>query len=300
MVSRAAAALLALALASCEPAPVPSETRVEPPARPTEPDADPEKARTLRAVAEAGAFHVGKDSYVLSDLRAVHEWLLLKPDVLHFRVPVEADLDPQRLLYLAMTVGEEHETSANGGEYVLPDIDVAGALGSADPWVVSAALFLARKQELELDAETLLQRWQSGGPWDDVCTEQALLYLAGHASTAALVGEDGVPREVAELVPMPADGFELQPWLLLSSGEWEPRLTPLDLGSGLVLEVRDSTMEPFSEREVPPGTQTLELPVTQSFYSLKYLSGAMHGQSRFTTGTPGCFVRMAVSVLGGV
>ena len=116
---------------------------------------------TLRDLGEAGAFAAGDESYGLADIRTVYEWWLMQPDVLHFRLPVEGDLAPERLLHLAVAVGEEHAEPAQGsGTYVLPEIDVPAALESADPWVVSAVLFVARKQDIELDIGELLARWQ--------------------------------------------------------------------------------------------------------------------------------------------
>ena len=126
------------------------------------------RTRALREIGEAGSFAAGNESYSLADIRFVYEWLLMKPDVLHFRLLGDGDLAPERLLYLAVAAGKEHaEPAPEGGAigaYVLPEIDLHAALGSADPWVVSAALFMARKQEIEVDLGNLLARWQGSNP----------------------------------------------------------------------------------------------------------------------------------------
>ena len=110
------------------------------------------RTRALQAIGSSGSFSVGDESYPLADIRTVYEWMIMKPDVLRFRLPIEGDLAPERFLYLAVTMGNEHIEPARGaGEYVLPVIDLHSSLNSADPWVVSAALFMARKQDIELE-----------------------------------------------------------------------------------------------------------------------------------------------------
>ena len=272
-------------------------------------DGDPRTIRAIRtqalaAIGETGVFSAGDDSYNLADIRMVYEWMLMSPDVLHFRLPVEGDLAPERLLYLAVAIGTEHaEPASENGEYVLPDIDLPAALESADPWLVSAALFVARKQRFEVDIGALLKRWQGSNAWDEACTEQALLYFASRPAAdlaRVLTGMTGLPPEVAGLTEANADRVEIQPLLFLSSGQWDPELTLLEHGKGLVLEVRDSTMDVITERPVPADTATMDLSPTRNYYSFRYLDGPMHGESRFIDGVSGTFVRMAVAVQGGV
>ena len=262
------------------------------------------RTRALQEIGEAGTFTVGADSYPLADIRFFYEWMLLEPDVLSFRLPVEGDLAPERLLFLAVAEGEEHAEPASGaGTYVLPDIDLLATLGSADPWVVSAGLFIARKQGIEVDLGDLLARWQGSSAWDETCTEQALLYLASRPAADLaqdLAGMAGLPPEVAGLAEAKADGVEIQAWPFLSTAEWAPDLALLEPGKGLFLEVRDSTMDVINERPVPPEAGTINVSATRNYYSFRYLDGLMHGESRFNEGTSGKFIRMAVAVKGGV
>ncbi len=225
--------------------------------------------------------------------------MLMSPDVLRHRHVAGGDLEPERLLYLAVAVGEAHAEAAQGNaEYVLPEIDVVGALTSADPWLVSAALFVARKQQIELGIDEILVRWRGGLPWDEVCTEQALLYLAGRRPAELATVE--LPSEAARLDDANPDGVEIHPWLFLSSGDWSAELVTVAPGRGLVFEVRDSTMDVITERPVGPDEGTMELPATGNYYSFRYLDGSMHGSSRFVDGEAGVFVRMAVGIEGGV
>lgn len=270
---------------------------------------DPDAIAALRAAAvaalgEVGSYAVGAETYQLRDVRQVHEWWLQRPDILRYRVPVAGDLAPDRLLVLAVVRGGEHvEPAREGSAYVLPAIDLPAALASADPWLVSAALFVARKQDVTLDVDALLARWRSPLPWDAVCTEQALLYLARLPRTElerATAGATAWPSEVTDLVAAGPDGVELQPWLFLASGDWSPDLVVLERGPGLVLELRDSTMDVISERPLAAVDHTVRLATTGNFYSLRYLDGAMHGETRFVDGTAGTYVRLAVAVVGGV
>lgn len=173
------------------------------------------RTRALNQIRTAGAFEIGDESFLLTDIRYLYEWQLKEPDVLGWRVLIDGDLAAERLLFLAIAAGEEHtEPAREGGEYVMPNIDVAAALGSADPWVVSAALFMARKQDIELDPGDVLERWQGPKPWDKTCSEQALLYLAATPGFD-VDGEADLPAEVQALDAVDADGVEIQPWLYL-------------------------------------------------------------------------------------
>ncbi len=259
------------------------------------------RTRALEAIARAGAFAIGDQSYGLADIRIVYEWMINGPDIFHYRHVVRGDLAPERFLYLAVAAGEEHSAPpADGGAYVLPDIDLPAALASPDPWVVSAALFLARKQDIEIDLKDLLARWQGLQAWDEACTEQALLYLASRPLGEFDQGAEGLPSEVAGLESAHPDGVEIQAWLYLSSAEWAPDLVLLEPGQGLTLEVRDSTMDVIGERLAESEAETMKLSATRNYYSFRYLDGPMHGKSRFIDGTAGTFVRMAVPVVGGV
>ena len=258
------------------------------------------RTRALQQIGEDGFFETGDESYALADFRTVYEWYLMSPDVLRLRVPVEGDLAPERLLYLAIAVGTEHAKAAReGGEYVMPNIDVTAAVANVDPWVVSAALFVARKQDIDLDIGDLLERWQGSMPWDETCSEQALLYLSA-VPEADLAGMTAMPPEFAALAEVDPDGVEIQPWIFLSSGQWDPDLTLFERGGGLALEVLDSTMDPISKRSVDSDATTVKLSATRNYYSFRYLDGLIHGESRFIEGTAGTFVRMAVAVEGGV
>jgi hypothetical protein len=105
---------------------------------------------------------------------------------------------------------------------------------------------------------------------------------------------------VADLTDATENKVEIQALLFLSSGEWDPDLHLLESDKGLVLEVRDSTMEVITERPATSVSGTLELSPTRNYYSFRYLDGLMHGESRFIDGVSGTFVRMAVAVQGGV
>ncbi len=105
---------------------------------------------------------------------------------------------------------------------------------------------------------------------------------------------------MAKLDEVNPEGVEIQPWIFLSSGQWDPDLTLFERGGGLVLEVLDSTMDPISKRSVGSDATTVKLSATRNYYSFRYLDGLIHGESRFIEGTAGTFVRMAVAVEGGV
>ncbi len=266
---------------------------------------DPERIAALRrravaAIGAAGGYTVGSRTYPLTELRRTWEWMAAKPDVLVYRVASTAELAPRRLLVVAVAAGRPHDTPAPANATrVLPKIDVAAAVGHADPWVVSGALFLARKQRVELDPAALLARWRAPLPWDDVCTEQALLYLA-RRPVARDDGAGDVPSELAALEAAAPGRTEILPWAFLASGAWSPEIRRIEPTTGVTLETLDSTMEPISRRPASLDGGALDLPATSNYYRLRYLEGAMQGGSLFIEGRAGTFVRLAVPVEGGV
>ncbi len=86
-----------------------------------------------------------------------------------------------RVVYLFAVLGRPHPPALDNPllEPVAPEVDRERALSSPDPWLVSAALFLARKGYGSLRPQVVLERWgRLPHLWEQVCTGQALLYLA--------------------------------------------------------------------------------------------------------------------------
>jgi len=259
---------------------------------------DAVRARALDAIAARGSFSTGDEVYAVDGIREVAEWLTARPDVLGYRVETAGDLPPERLLALAVAVGRPHSTAAGAGsEWALPDIDPAAAVRRTDPWVVSAALFLARKQGMALDAGAVLERWRGPWPWDAECARQARLYVAGAPWAAALLDgaePEELPDGLASLEAARPGVVEILPWAFRSSDRWGPALEPVEPEEGFELLTLDSTMEPIGRRPATGAVTTLELPPTGNSYQLQVSGGPLRGESRFIQGHGGAFVRLAV------
>ncbi len=257
---------------------------------------DAVRARALDAIAARGSFPAGEESYAVEGIREVAEWLAARPDVLGYRVETAGDLPPERLLALAVAVGRPHQAAAGAGsEWALPGIDLAAAVGRSDPWAVSAALFVARKQAVELDAGAILARWRAPLPWDAECTRQAVLYVAGTPSVALeAADQDELPRELRSLEPAHPGVVEILPWAFRSSDRWGPALEPVEPEAGFELLTLDSTMEPIGRRPATDAGTPLELPPTDNSYQLQIAEGPVRGESRFVQGVGGAFIRLAV------
>jgi len=257
----------------------------------------------LQRLLHEKAFSAGRERHTVEEVQRVYEHLLLEPDLLRFRVVIPADLPAVRFLYLSVVEGREHETSPpeNTG-WALPKIDAARAVLSPDPWVVSAALFLARKTALRLDLADLATRRRGRG-WDAECSRQAILYMA--RLNAGALGDDGaalMARLAGTVEAVPEGVCLLQPvafWV--SSGRpaathWaDPRIVPLDL------VYRDNTMEEIGRRRVAfPTGDLLELPPSRNFLSLEAQDGHVEGHSRRIQPRGGRLLRLPVALRGRV
>ncbi|MCP4185461.1 MAG: hypothetical protein GY761_19480 [Hyphomicrobiales bacterium] len=97
-------------------------------------------------------------------------------------------------------------------------IKLQAALDSADPWLVSAALFIARKQKKPtISLQAMINRWEKHPDlWDDQCTQQAILYYArlhAQAHGTLQISNEDIKRKIKELVQIPTDESYLSPVL---------------------------------------------------------------------------------------
>jgi hypothetical protein len=259
------------------------------------------RAEAVDAIVRAGSFSTGDESYSVDGVREVAEWLAAAPDVLTVRVEVAGDLAPQRLLALAVAEGRAHRdpSPSKSSVWMLPAIDLAGAIDRSDPWLVSAALFLARKQNGGLDAAAIVERWTGARPWDDECSRQALLYLAGGRHGGGDPGWRADPRfadELAKIEPPRPGEVEILPWAFVASDRWAPVLEPYESSAAPTVVTRDSTMDPINRQTADLDGATLVLPATRNFLELVIDDGGRNGASRPIQGAAGTFVRLAIPV----
>jgi hypothetical protein len=128
------------------------------------------------------SIRLGRETYTLSDLKTFFvQVLLTQPDALHCSYLTRRELPLGRFLFLNLVYGNEHPEPTKDRllKPASPHLDLSKAIQSPDPWVVSAALFMARKQKGGITLEAVIKRWQKRPDlWDAICTEQAMLYLA--------------------------------------------------------------------------------------------------------------------------
>lgn len=126
------------------------------------------------------SFPVGREVYTCSGIRQLFMDLYIKkPEPYHQTAEPSADIDFDRFYYLMIIKGHDQKDS-------VPRFDLQSVLTEADPWLVSGALFLDRRQKTHtITPQGVIDRWQSRPDlWDEECTRQALLFLAQFDSTA--------------------------------------------------------------------------------------------------------------------
>jgi len=126
------------------------------------------------------SFPVGREVYTCASIRQLFRDLYLKkPAPYHQVIEPSADIDFDRFYYLMIIKGHDRKDSVSR-------FNMKPVLTEADPWLVSGALFLDRKQKTHtITPQDIIDRWQSRPDlWDEECTRQALLFLAQFDSTA--------------------------------------------------------------------------------------------------------------------
>lgn len=270
----------------------------------------------LNRLLSAGTLSVGAEHFEIADLFRVFQHLLTRRDDLQSRIVIDHDLHPGRFLMLQAAAGRSHTASAANAmsTHALPDVDVAQALKSPDPWVVAGALFFARKTGLTLSVADIMVRWQQRqGQWDDTCTEQALLYLAQlpRVSLAPMAGREGALAASLSRLETP-EANRTMIHLIAFVQNPRPSLT-LDFvrPEGWVRQhLHDKTMQVASESLISgrlgaTGFVTLDA----GYYSFKAVTGSagaageyagIYGESSPVRCEAGHFNRIMMALVGGV
>ncbi len=253
---------------------------------------------------EAG-FVLGQESYQVGDLALLFQRVLLpQPEIHYSRLDLGRELPLARFLYLCVVAGRPHPRPPSSSvlQYALPRLDLVRALASPDPWLVSAALFMARKGLGRLRARQVMQRWQARPDlWDQVCTDQALLFLAGRprAELEGLKpGDAMLGRELLRLRALdPRKAAGVRVWLC-----WAGSLDPasahyLRRPDCAGLKVSDATRP---QRRLSPACSAGFLRLAPGKYHVEYVSSRARGRSMAFPCRPGLVVRVVVPVLGHV
>ena len=139
------------------------------------------RQQLLKAVSQKEiSFPVGREAYTCSGIRQFFWDLdLKKPEPYHQPDESSTDIDFDRFFYLMIIIGHNLKDSVF-------QFSMKPVLTEADPWLVSAGLFLERKQKTDtITPQDVIDRWQSRPDlWDEECTRQALLFLSQFDSAA--------------------------------------------------------------------------------------------------------------------
>jgi len=267
---------------------------------------DRTKLEVLSALPGGTRLAAGEQRFTLDELR-LHflEALLARPDVLRHDLRLDTELPLARLLYLYAVTGEARSPSPNEGpvSVAAPRVNLSRALASPDYWLVSAALFLARKGMGRLQPAEVARRWQDRPDlWDQVCTDQALLFLAGRppsemAALARIGGDLG--DHLSRLRPLPKNSKPRLTALVCRPEEMSPAaadyLAPASC-AGLLLR-RPGRDEPA---DTPENCSGGDAALDPGKCSVAYRSGRELGRERSVTLSPGTAVRLVLLVRGGV
>lgn len=278
---------------------------------------DAKRQQLLGAILRRGDVTIAGKQYSVSELKQGFLFVYLgQPDVCRSRVAGDGTLPLERFLYTLVVAGQPPPPAGAGAlvEAFLPDVDLKKAIKSNDAWIVSTALFMARKQgSTIIDPGDVIARWAARRDlWDDDCTQQALLFLAKQdpdVISAMKVENEDVAEALKALEPPLPDSCEIRP-LFFSLADGRPikdagpktslvSLRPDDSGTTVrtgapgasdFRQFKILSKREISESELREGS----LMAAPGFYQIEHLSEHADGKSTTIELRPGTSVRLPV------
>ena len=242
-----------------------------------------------------------------SDMEAYNQYYrsqLLMPDTLKSVYRTSGDLPPERFFYLRIIL-DNSESRTREEDFIK----------STDPWLAASALFIARKTGSSLTPNDVVKSWQRNiHLWDDVCIEQALLYLARHTAAdleEVTIENEDVRENINELKVPQAGMGEVQ----LCTFSWSYRKPDLNLTASnsplnLTLQTLGANYETLSEKKLGKSVaQTKTLALKPGIYRISHVEGSMgsHGEYAGTYGKSAIFevkentfIRIFMEITAGV
>jgi hypothetical protein len=241
-----------------------------------------------------------------------NEVLLARPELLYHRISLIHDLPPVRLLYLYAVMGEDQKKPITDPllSPAAPEVNLAKAIASMDPWLVSGALFLARKGLGCIDPAQLLERWHKRPDlWDETCTEQALLFLAGlkpKKLKALLINGTPSANQIRELSPIPENQPARARVLIYWGGNRDlAKSDYLQAASCQALKIYKTSMGKVNY-SLPKGQKIVDwcrkdgVTLPPGIYRIKYRNSLMRGGSAPFQLKNGAEARLIIPVRGDV
>ncbi len=182
------------------------------------------------------SFQLGTENYTCSEIRLLFkDFYLNKPDSYLQLVKVSDDIDFKRFCYLMIIDGYKHKGSTL-------QFTIDPSLTMADPWLISATLFLNRKQKIKtIVPQNIINRWQNRPDlWDEKSTRQTLLYLAQFDSATIKsleIQNEDIFREVKQLQPVAENNSYITPLMFSSFGE---NTSYINTFSGTIIQMKNT------------------------------------------------------------
>jgi len=240
----------------------------------------------------------------MEDYNLYYRSQLLMPDTLKSVYRTSGDLPPERYFYMLVILNNS-ESRTRKEDFIK----------STDPWLAASALFIARKNGSYLSPNDVVKHWQRNiHLWDDVCEEQALLYLARHSTAdlkkIAIENED--VREQINQLKVPQAGIGEVQIFTFSSSYGKPALSLAASNSPLNLTLQTMGVydEILSEKKLGKNVaQTKTLALKPGIYRISHVEGSMgsHGEYAGTYGKSvifeveeKTFIRVFMEIIAGV
>ena len=260
---------------------------------------DNKKRSLLQVLIDSSESESAMDAY-----NQYYQALLLRTDTLKSVYISSGDLPPERFFYLRVIL-DNAESRTKEEDFI----------ESTDSWLVASALFFARKTGSSLTSNDVVKSWHRNiHLWDDVCIEQALLYLARHpvADLKKIAVENEDVREQINQLTVPQAGMGEVQLLTFTQSNRKPGLglTASNFPLSLTLQTLGANNETLSEKKLGKNTsQTKALALQPGKYRFRHVEGTAgsHGEYAGTYGKSAIFeveentfIRIFMEIIAGV
>jgi hypothetical protein len=254
---------------------------------------DNKRTQLMNRLEEKGSFVVGKTRYRFNDLQQIFTMgEINKPDVCYYRTTINNDLPMERFFFYMVVEGKE-------GEGAIPRVDPAASIQEPDPWLVSTALFLARKRgDVKLPLPLLIRRWEDRPDlWDSICTQQALLFLAkqspGTLKDLKIQNPD-IEMKVKRLKHIDPGECLVKPlFFYFATGKCAGPASPKSINLLMI--------ERAGEREIDLSSSKGGIvSLRPGQYRFRYVSNRQYGSSSIFEAKQGVLIRVPLGIKSGV
>lgn len=258
-----------------------------------------QRSTMLETIATDRAFAMGAETRDVTAIQATYERTVALQDELTLGVNIPNDLSPLHYLNFVIVTADSSDGGSAGFMSAATEKNHGALLDKADPMVVAAVLFLARKGQVKLTAARVLQRWEKNPlHWNPICTEQALLFIAKQGPSAFNTLKPKTPevqKELRRLVQVPWGTCQAQMLFFAREGKPHSKMDIRVPRAGTIMISSAAQKTWLDAKSSSAGV----VEIRSGRWLLKSIDGVASGESKPVEHKQGTFFRLMIPFVKG-